>query len=454
MLENNATYNQFFDLFQQQDHNRLGGFEDFMQRQGVTFNLYKDNQFIEQTFPFDAIPRIIPADEFSRLSQGLAQRVAALNAFLNDIYSDQKIIKAGIIPPDFVFGSKAYLPAFHGCRPPQEIRTHISGLDLVKDSASNDWLILEDNLRVPSGASYPLSIRRAYRQLFPQLFEKMSIIASDNYGQLLTNMYESVNPGGISVVLSPGRFNSAFYEHSYLARISGARLVTNSDLVVDSNVLYLKSFNGKRIRVGVVYRRLDDDFLDPLSFRSDSLIGVPNLMSVYRAGNVALLNAVGNGIGDDKGIYYFVPKMIRYYLNEDPILANAPTYLPWFDNDRQFVLENLHKLVIKDVAEAGGYGVLFGSKLTQQQLSDLAAHIKADPRRFIAQELIEFYDIPTQVSGQIVPRKSDLRMYIVQGKKDINVWAGGLTRFAREEGNYLVNSSQGGGFKDTWIMGA
>jgi uncharacterized circularly permuted ATP-grasp superfamily protein len=454
MLENNATYNQFFDLFQQQDHNRLGGFEDFMQRQGVTFNLYKDNQFIEQTFPFDAIPRIIPADEFSRLSQGLAQRVAALNAFLNDIYSDQKIIKAGIIPPDFVFGSKAYLPAFHGCRPPQEIRTHISGLDLVKDSASNDWLILEDNLRVPSGASYPLSIRRAYRQLFPQLFEKMSIIASDNYGQLLTNMYESVNPGGISVVLSPGRFNSAFYEHSYLARISGARLVTNSDLVVDSNVLYLKSFNGKRIRVGVVYRRLDDDFLDPLSFRSDSLIGVPNLMSVYRAGNVALLNAVGNGIGDDKGIYYFVPKMIRYYLNEEPILANAPTYLPWFDNDRQFVLENLHKLVIKDVAEAGGYGVLFGSKLTQQQLSDLAAHIKADPRRFIAQELIEFYDIPTQVSGQIVPRKSDLRMYIVQGKKDINVWAGGLTRFAREEGNYLVNSSQGGGFKDTWIMGA
>jgi uncharacterized circularly permuted ATP-grasp superfamily protein len=454
MLENNATYNQFFDLFQQQDHNRLGGFEDFMQRQGVTFNLYKDNQFIEQTFPFDAIPRIIPADEFSRLSHGLAQRVAALNAFLNDIYSDQKIIKAGIIPPDFVFGSKAYLPAFHGCRPPQEIRTHISGLDLVKDSASNDWLILEDNLRVPSGASYPLSIRRAYRQLFPQLFEKMSIVASDNYGQLLTNMYESVNPGGISVVLSPGRFNSAFYEHSYLARISGARLVTNSDLVVDSNVLYLKSFNGKRIRVGVVYRRLDDDFLDPLSFRSDSLIGIPNLMSVYRAGNVALLNAVGNGIGDDKGIYYFVPKMIRYYLNEEPILANAPTYLPWFDNDRQFVLENLHKLVIKDVAEAGGYGVLFGSKLTQQQLSDLAAHIKADPRRFIAQELIEFYDIPTQVSGQIVPRKSDLRMYIVQGKKDITVWAGGLTRFAREEGNYLVNSSQGGGFKDTWIMGA
>jgi uncharacterized circularly permuted ATP-grasp superfamily protein len=282
----------------------------------------------------------------------------------------------------------------------------------------------------------------------------MSIVASDNYGQLLTNMYESVNSGGISVVLSPGRFNSAFYEHSYLARISGARLVTNSDLVVDSNVLYLKSFNGKRIRVGVVYRRLDDDFLDPLSFRSDSLIGVPNLMSVYRAGNVALLNAVGNGIGDDKGIYYFVPKMIRYYLNEEPILANAPTYLPWFDNDRQFVLENLHKLVIKDVAEAGGYGVLFGSKLTQQQLSDLAAHIKADPRRFIAQELIEFYDIPTQVSGQIVPRKSDLRMYIVQGKKDITVWAGGLTRFAREEGNYLVNSSQGGGFKDTWIMGA
>jgi uncharacterized circularly permuted ATP-grasp superfamily protein len=453
MLENNATYNQFFDLFGQQDHARLGGFDDFMQRNGVTFNLYKNNQFIEQTFPFDAIPRIIPANEFSRLSQGLQQRVAALNAFLNDIYGDQKIIKEGIIPPDFVFGSKAYLPAFHGCRSPQDIRTHISGLDLVKDSVTNEWLILEDNLRVPSGASYPLSIRRAYRQLFPQLFEKMPIVASDNYGQLLSDMYEHVNPGGISVLLSPGRFNSAFYEHSYLARISGARLVTNADLFVDNNVLYLKSFNGKRVRVGVVYRRLDDDYLDPLSFHDSSMIGVPNLMSVYRAGNVALLNAVGNGIGDDKGIYYFVPKMIQYYLGEDPILANAPTYLPWFEKDRTFVLENLHKLVIKDVAEAGGYGVLFGSKLSQQQLSDLAAHIQAEPRRFIAQELIEFYDIPTQVDGQVVPRKSDLRMYIVHGK-EINVWAGGLTRFAREEGNYLVNSSQGGGFKDTWVMGA
>jgi uncharacterized circularly permuted ATP-grasp superfamily protein len=453
MLENNATYHQFFDLFQQQDHSRLAGFEDFMQRQGVTFNLYKDNQFIEQTFPFDAIPRIIPADEFARLSKGLAQRVGALNSFLNDIYGEQKIIKAGIIPPDFVFGSKAYLPAFHGCRSPQDIRTHISGLDLVKDSATNDWLILEDNLRVPSGASYPLSIRRAYRQLFPQLFEKMPIVVSDNYGQLLGSMYEHMNPGGISVVLSPGRFNSAFYEHGYLARISGARLVTNADLFVDNNVLYLKSFNGKRIRVGVVYRRLDDDFLDPLNFHSDSMIGVPNLMSAYHAGNVALLNAVGNGIADDKGIYYFVPKMIQYYLGEEPILSNAPTYLPWFEQDRKFVLENLHKLVIKEVAEAGGYGVLFGSKLTQQQLTDLAAHIQAEPRRFIAQELIEFYDIPTQVDGQIVPRKSDLRMYIVHGK-DINVWAGGLTRFAREAGNYLVNSSQGGGFKDTWVMGA
>lgn len=452
MLENNATYNQFFELFQQQDRGRLRGFEDFMQRQGITFNLYKENQFIEQTFPFDAIPRIIPKLEFDRLARGLAQRVAALNAFLNDIYSEQRIVNDGIIPPDFVFGSKAYLPAFHGCKPPQGVRTHISGLDLVKDSVTNDWLILEDNLRVPSGASYPLSIRRAYRQLFPQLFEKMPIQPSDNYGQLLTSMYESVNPGGISVVLSPGRFNSAFYEHSYLARVSGARLVTNQDLIVDNNILFLKTFNGKRIRVGVVYRRLDDDFLDPLAFHPDSLIGVPNLMSVYRAGNVALLNAVGNGIGDDKGIYYFVPKMIKYYLGEDPILSNAPTYLPWFDDDRKFVLDNLHRLVIKDVAEAGGYGVLFGDKLTQQQLTDLAAHIKAEPRRFIAQERIEFYDIPTQVDGEVVPRKSDLRMYIVHGK-DITVWAGGLTRYAREAGNYLVNSSQGGGFKDTWVMG-
>jgi uncharacterized circularly permuted ATP-grasp superfamily protein len=453
MLENNKSYERFFALFQQQNHARLSGFEDFMQRQGVTFNLYQNNQFVEQTFPFDAIPRIISADEFSKLSKGLAQRVAALNAFLNDIYSDQKIIKDGIIPPDFVFGSKAYLPSFHGCPVAKNIRTHISGLDLVKDSVTNEWLILEDNLRVPSGASYPLSIRGAYRQLFPQLFEQMSIMPSDHYGDTLASMYDHVNPGGISVVLSPGRFNSAFYEHSYLARISGARLVTNADLFVENKVLYLKSFNGKRIRVGVVYRRLDDDFLDPLSFNDDSMIGVPNLMSVYRAGNLALLNAVGNGIADDKGIYYFVPKMIDYYLGETALLSNAPTYLPWFEQDRRFVLDNLHRLVIKDVAEAGGYGVLFGDKLTQQQLSDLALHIIAEPRRFIAQERIEFYDIPTFVDGKIEPRKSDLRMYIVHGE-EINVWAGGLTRFAREAGNYLVNSSQGGGFKDTWILEA
>lgn len=453
MLENNESYERFFALFQQQDHTRLSGFDDFMQRQGVTFNLYKNNQFVEQTFPFDAIPRIIPADEFARLSKGLAQRVAALNAFLNDIYGEQKIIQAGIIPPDFVFGSKAYLPSFHGCKVAKDIRTHISGLDLVKDSATNEWLILEDNLRVPSGASYPLSIRRAYRQLFPQLFEKMSIMPSDHYGESLSSMYDFVNPGGISVVLSPGRFNSAFYEHSYLARISGARLVTNEDLFVENKVLYLKSFNGKRVRVGVVYRRLDDDFLDPLSFRDDSMIGVPNLMSVYRAGNVALLNAVGNGIADDKGIYYFVPKMIEYYLGETPLMSNAPTFLPWFEADKRYVMENLHRLVIKDVAEAGGYGVLFGDKLSQQQLRDLAAHINAEPRRFIAQERIEFYDIPTFINGKVEPRKSDLRMYIVHGE-DIKVWAGGLTRFAREAGNYLVNSSQGGGFKDTWVLGA
>lgn len=453
MLENNKSYERFFALFQTQDLDRLSGFDDFMQRQGITFNLYKNNQFVEQTFPFDPIPRIISSEEFNHLSTGLAQRVAALNAFLNDIYGEQKIIKDGIVPPDFVFGSKAYLPSFHGCAVSKSIRTHISGLDLVKDSKTNEWLILEDNLRVPSGASYPLSIRRAYRQLFPQLFEKMSIQPSGLYGNALSDMYDFVNPGGISVVLSPGRFNSAFYEHSYLARVSDARLVTNSDLFVENNLLYLKSFNGKRIRVGVVYRRLDDDFLDPLCFRDDSMIGVPNLMSVYRAGNVALVNSVGNGIADDKGIYYFVPKMIEYYLGETPLLSNAPTFLPWFESDRRYVLENLHRLVIKDVAEAGGYGVLFGDRLSQQQLSDLARHIAAEPRRFIAQERIEFYDIPTFIDGKIEPRKSDLRMYIVHGK-EIKVWAGGLTRFAREAGNYLVNSSQGGGFKDTWVLGA
>lgn len=417
-----------------------------------TFNLFKDGQFVERTFPFDAIPRLIPHAEFERLAAGLRQRVAALNAFLNDIYASQQIVRDGVIPGEFVFDSKAYLPAFHGHTPPEGVRAHISGLDLVKDSVSGEWLVLEDNLRVPSGASYPLSIRKAYRQIFPQLFEQMRITPSAGYGQMLATMYDEVNPGGIAVVLSPGRFNSAFYEHSYLARISGARLVTNQDLTVVNNRVYLTTYKGKRLRVGVIYRRLDDDFLDPLAFRSDSLIGVPNLMAAYRAGQVAIVNAVGNGIGDDKGIYYFVPKMIRYYLGEEPILSNAPTYLPWFEDDRRFVLENLHRLVIKDVAEAGGYGVLFGDRLSEQQRLDLARHIQAEPRRFIAQERIEFYDIPALVDEQVAPRKSDLRMYIVQGK-DIVVWPGGLTRFAREAGNYLVNSSQGGGFKDTWVVG-
>jgi uncharacterized circularly permuted ATP-grasp superfamily protein len=254
------------------------------------------------------------------------------------------------------------------------------------------------------------------------------------------------------VFLPPGSIYSAFYEHSYLAQITSSPLVTNEDLVVENGFVWLKSFNAKKIKVGAIYRRLDDDFLDPLEFDSSSLIGVPNLANVYRLGNVAIMNSIGNGVADDKGIYYFVPKMIEYYLNETPLLSNAPTYLPYYEDDRKYVLENIDKLVIKDVAEAGGYGVLFGNKLTNEQKSEITQMIIDDPRRFIAQEVIEFYDLPCMIEGDIVPRKADLRAYVVYGK-EISVSMGGLTRYAMEEGNYLVNSSQGGGFKDTWIVG-
>lgn len=451
MTEKNPQLEQFFQIFNKLDKNRIADLKEFTNNFGINFNLFKDGSFIERSFPFDVIPRIIPKDEFKVLERGLQQRVKALNIFLNDIYSDQKIIKDGIIPAEFVFSSKAYRPEFHGVKTSRSIRTHISGIDLVKNSANNRWTILEDNLRVPSGASYPLSIRQAYRKVYPEIFEQMNVEKIRYYPQKLAEMMNYVSTGGINVVLTPGRYNSAFYEHAYLAKQTDAILAVGSDLEVRDDKLYLKSFDGKREKVGAMYRRLDDDFLDPLEFKPDSMIGVAGLSNVYRSGNIALINSIGNGIADDKGIYYFVPKMIKYYLNEEPIIDNAPTYLPYFENDMKYVLENIEKLVIKDVAEAGGYGVLFGYKMSAVQLSDLKEVIKREPRRFIAQELIEFYDVECFMNGEIVPRKSDLRCYVAYGE-EIYVWTNGLTRYALEAGNYLVNSSQGGGFKDTWIV--
>lgn len=421
-----------------------------MARYGVKFGIYKNNEFKEQLFPFDAIPRVIGKEEFEYLEKGLIQRVKALNLFLKDIYSDKKIIKDGIVPEDFVFSSKGYLPQCEGITPPADIYSHISGIDLVQ-AEDKSWYILEDNLRVPSGASYPMIARELTRRVSPKTFNETKIVDNRNYAELLKETMENVNTGGVRVIMTPGRNNAAFFEHSYLAEKTDSILAMASDLVVEDNVLYYKEFDGSRKRVGVMYRRISDEYLDPMCFLPESLIGIPNLMEAYKAGNVAIINAPGNGVADDKGIYYFVPKMIKYYLGEEAILKNAPTYLPFYEEDRKYVLDNIENLVIKDVSEAGGYGVIFGRDLSKEKLEDLKNLIKKESRRFIAQEVINFLDLNIMEDGKLVPRKADLRAFVLCGK-EVKVWASGLTRFSREADSFVVNSSQGGGFKDTWVL--
>ncbi|MCG3691173.1 circularly permuted type 2 ATP-grasp protein [Aliarcobacter butzleri] len=454
MLEiKNEKRELFLEIFSKQNRLLIDEFQKYMDKFAVNFNLYKDGNFIERSLPFDVIPRIIDSKEFDKIDKGLSQRIKALNLFLEDLYTQKKIIKDKVIPEEFIFQAKGYLKELNGFSPNKKIRTHINGIDLVKDTITNDWVILEDNLRVPSGASYPLSIRDTYRKIYSDFFEELKIKPIKGYPQILENAMDYVSCGGINVVLTPGRFNSAYYEHAYLAKKIGAQLVRNDELIVKNKILYFKNYDGKLIKVGAVYRRLDDEFLDPKFFNPESLIGVSGIMEAYLSGNVAIMNAPGNGVADDKGIYYFVPKMIKYYLGEEPILNNAPTYLPYFEKDKKYIFENIHKLVIKDVAEAGGYGVMFGHTMTNIQINDLKTIIASNPRRFIAQELIEFYDEECYINNEIVPRKADFRAYVVMADEP-KVWQCGLTRYAMEAGNYLVNSSQGGGFKDTWVMEA
>lgn len=417
-------------------------------RYGVRFGIYKNGVFNERLFPFDAIPRTITSQEFKKLEQGVCQRVAALNLYLKDIYSEARIVKDGVIPAEFVYSSSGYLTACEGITPPKDLYAHISGIDLVQ--SKEDWYVLEDNLRIPSGASYPLIARDLCRKASPRTFQKASVVDSRNYADLLRGVMDHVNCGGINVVFTPGRYNAAYFEHSYLAERTNSILAESRDLYVENDVLWYQGMD-QTYRVGALYRRVSDEYLDPVTFLPESLIGVPNLMAAYRAGNVAILNAPGNGTADDKGIYYFVPKMIRYYLGEEPLLNNAPTYLPCFEEDRKYILEHLDQLVIKDVAEAGGYGILFGRDLTHQQLKDFAQTIQANPRRFIAQEVINFLDLPVIEEGMEVMRKADLRVFALAGE-EIQVWPSGLTRFSRDPDSFIVNSSQGGGFKDTWVL--
>lgn len=422
---------------------------DQLARYGVKFGIYKNGSFQERLFPFDALPRVITAAEFATLEKGLVQRVDALNLFLKDVYGDKKIIKDGVVPEDFVFAGSGYLPQCEGFVPPKGIYSHISGIDLVQ-AKDGGWFILEDNLRIPSGASYPLIARGLCRRCSPETFHNNAIVDNRNYADLLRGVMDNVSTGGLNVIFTPGRYNAAYFEHSYLAEKTGAVLAECGDLYVENDVVYYKGSHGGE-RVGAIYRRISDDYLDPLAFRPDSLIGIPGVLNAYRAGNVALLNAPGNGVADDKGIYYFVPKMIKYYLGEDAILANAPTYLPFYEEDRRYVIDHLETLVVKDVAEAGGYGVVFGRDLTREQLANFRHTILTEPRRFIAQEVIDFLDLPIMEKGAKVPRKADLRAFVLSGETT-KVWPSGLTRFSRNPDSFVVNSSQGGGFKDTWVL--
>ncbi|WP_418490439.1 circularly permuted type 2 ATP-grasp protein [Frisingicoccus sp.] len=423
---------------------------DLLARYGVRFGLYKNGEFKEQLFPFDPIPRIIPKAEFERLERGLIQRVKALNCFLQDIYSEKRIVADGVIPESFVFSSSGFLPECDGIHPVHGIYSHISGIDLV-EGKDGEWYILEDNLRIPSGASYLLIARNICRRASPGTFSNNAIADNRDYAKMLKEMMDYVNTGGINVILTPGRYNAAFFEHSYLAEKTYSILAVPSDLYVENDVLYYKDYSERPKRVGAVYRRISDEYMDPMVFNPESVIGVPGIMSVYKAGNVALINAPGNGIGDDKGIYYFVPKMIEYYLNEKPVLKNAPTYLPYFEKDRKYVLDNLERLVIKDVAEAGGYGVIFGKDLEGERLEEMRQLIQRESRRFIAQEVIDFKDLEIVEGGGTVERKADLRAFVLYGK-EVKVWKSGLTRFSRNPDSFVVNSSQGGGFKDTWVL--
>ena len=430
---------------------RRDGMNQELARNGVRFGIYKQGEFIEQLFPYDPIPRIIGAQEFADLERGLIQRVDALNAFLRDIYSDKEIVRDGVIPEDFIYSSSGYLPQVNGVTPPGGVYAHIAGEDLAQ-AEDGTWYILEDNLRIPSGASYPLIVRDIERHVTPEIFRTHAVLDNRAYPELLRESMDFVSCEGIPVVLTPGRYNAAFFEHSYLAEKTGASLAFPDDLVVENERLYFIDYLGDKHQVGVVYRRISDEFLDPFYFNPDSLIGVPNLISAYRAGNVAIVNAPGNGVADDKGIYYFVPAMIHYYLNEQPLIDNAPTYLPIYPDDMAYVMDRLDALVVKDVAEAGGYGVVFGSKLDAAELGRLRAAIQAEPRRFIAQEVVNFRSLPAvDEDGRPCRRMADLRAFVLSGKQT-KVWRSGLTRFSRVEGSMVVNSSQGGGFKDTWAL--
>ncbi|MBW4623026.1 MAG: circularly permuted type 2 ATP-grasp protein [Cyanosarcina radialis HA8281-LM2] len=420
---------------------------------GVTFNVYSDNEGTERIFPFDIIPRIVSASEWTHLEEGLKQRIYALNLFINDIYNDQKIIKDSVIPIELIDSATGFLKPCMGLKPPGGIWCHITGTDLVRDRDGR-WYVLEDNLRCPSGVSYVLENRRVMKSTFPQVFDTMPIQPVEEYPSHLLETLLNLAPPHLSdptvVVLTPGIYNSAYFEHSFLAQQMGVQLVEGRDLVVSDGYLQMRTTKGLQ-RVDVIYRRIDDDFIDPLAFRPDSSLGIPGLMEVYRNNRVAIANALGTGVADDKVIYAYVPQMIRYYLKEEPILANVPTFLCWEPQQQSHVLANLDKLVVKAANESGGYGMLVGPFASPAEREVFAEKIKANPRNYIAQPTLSLSRVPTLLEDSFEGCHVDLRPYILYGKQ-IYVNPGGLTRVALKRGSLVVNSSQGGGSKDTWVV--
>ncbi|HVF63026.1 MAG TPA: circularly permuted type 2 ATP-grasp protein [Casimicrobiaceae bacterium] len=422
-------------------------------RVGITFAVYGDDGGTERVIPFDLVPRIIPADEWQVLEKGLKQRIAALNAFLGDIYHDQRILQAGVIPSERVLGNAQYRREMQGMNVPGGIYAHIAGVDIVR-AGDGEFIVLEDNLRVPSGVSYMLENRKMMMRLFPELFASQSIRPVQHYPDQLLENLRAVAPEGVDrptvSVLTPGPYNSAYFEHSFLAQQMGVELIEGQDLFVRDDTVYMKTTRGLQ-RVHVIYRRVDDDFVDPRAFRPDSQLGVPGLLAAYRAGRVTLANAIGTGVADDKSIYPFVPEMIRFYLGEEPVLANVPTYAAWRPDDRRYMLDHLDELVVKEVHGAGGYGMLIGPMSTASEREDFRERIRADPDKYIAQPTLALSTCPTLVDAGVAPRHIDLRPYVLSGRT-VNVVPGGLTRVALREGSLVVNSSQGGGTKDTWVL--
>ena len=457
-----ASYQQWLDA-QPVDvmRSRREEAEMIFRRVGITFAVYgakeADDSGTERLIPFDLIPRVIPAHEWSEMERGLRQRVTALNRFVHDVYHGQEILRAGLVPAEQVLRNAQYRPEMTGVDVPGGVYSHIAGIDIVRAGnadGSGDYYVLEDNLRVPSGVSYMLENRKMMMRLFPELFSGHRIAPVAHYPDLLLETLRSVAPAAVNdptvVLLTPGMYNSAYFEHAFLAQQMGIELVEGQDLFAKDKFIYMRTTQGPK-RVDVIYRRLDDDFLDPLAFRSDSTLGCAGLLDVYRAGNVTLANAIGTGVADDKSIYPYVPKMIEFYLGEKPILNNVPTHLCRDPEDLKYVLDHLSELVVKEVHGAGGYGMLVGPAATKAEIADFRRALEADPARYIAQPTLALSTCPTFVESGVAPRHIDLRPFVLSGKT-VQMVPGGLTRVALKSGSLVVNSSQGGGTKDTWVI--